>query len=212
MASLMTERNVRIVSIGLALAASLASVYYWSDRWPTVGIAMKEVAIGGPFRLIGSNSEIVDTKTLKGKPFAVFFGYTRCPEACPTIMMELSQLLGEGGDAAKDFRVFFITVDPARDTPDTLREYMSNFDRRIVGLSGTEAEIADVAKLYRAFYQKVPTSSGDYTMNHTAVVYLMNDEGLASSVIGFGDPHEVALNKLKRLLDGHAAKIIDPAR
>ena len=134
------------------------------------------VQIGGTFALTSHEGKRVTDKDFAGKPFALFFGFANCPDICPTTLLELTNRMSELGPLAKDLRIAFVTVDPEQDTPAFLKTYLSNFDPRIIGLTGTAAEIADVAKKYRALYQKVPTSTG-YTMNHEASVYLMDKSG-----------------------------------
>lgn len=134
-------------------------------------------AIGGPFRLINQDGQTVTDQDLRGRPFLVFFGFTHCPEICPTTLFEVSEIfrkLGPDGDRA---RAIFITVDPERDTPKALKEYLSSFDPRLLGLTGDLDSIAAVAKSYRAIYRKVPLEQGGYTMDHTAIVYLMDKQG-----------------------------------
>lgn len=134
-------------------------------------------AVGGPFELTGMDGTRVSNRQFEGAPMLVFFGFTHCPDVCPTKMMELSEIFRAAGDTANKARAVFITVDPARDTPDILKSYLSSFDPRIIGLTGSQAEIDAVVKAYRGYYRRVPTSSGDYTMDHTAIVYLMDKRG-----------------------------------
>jgi protein SCO1 len=162
----------------------------------------ESVQIGGPFHLVSSNGGVVDSADLAGKPYGVFFGFTHCPEVCPTTLYEMSRALKELGDEAKDFRLFFITVDPERDTPDFIKGYLANFDPRIEGLVPTLDQLPAVAKEFRAFYEKVRTSDGEYTMNHTATIYLMDREGRLASTLGFDEAEEMRMTKLRKLLTG----------
>jgi protein SCO1/2 len=114
---------------------------------------------------------------LKGKWSAVFFGYTYCPDVCPTTLQALAQAETKLGAKANQLQVVFISVDPERDTPAALKDYVSSFDPRIIALTGDDAAIAGVAKAYRAIYRKVPLKEGGYTMDHTAIIYLMDKEG-----------------------------------
>jgi protein SCO1 len=156
--------------------------------------------IGGPFRLKSQVGEIVDSAQLKGRPYAIFFGFTRCPEICPTTMMDMQRLVGRLGPEAKDFRVYFVSVDPERDTPEILRSYLSSFEPHVVGLTGTPDEIAQVAKAFRVYYRRVPTSDGDYTMDHTAAVYLMDAGGGFADALAYQENEDRALAKLRALL------------
>lgn len=182
-----------------AIVLAGAAAYIYLERQPT-GAVQPMVAIGGPFKLAATTGGTIDSTTLKGQPFAVFFGFTHCPEVCPTTLYEMSSTLGKLGAAAKDFRVFFVTVDPERDTLDFMKSYLTSFDPRIIGLRPSPEELAQVAKSFRVFYARVPTSDGDYTMNHTALVYLMDREGRFFGTLDYEEQPEMRLTKLKRLL------------
>jgi len=156
--------------------------------------------IGGPFVLAAARGGTVDSKTLVGKPYAVFFGFTHCPEVCPTTLYEMSSNLVALGDAAKDFRVFFITVDPARDTVDAMKDYVSNFDPRIEALVPTEEQLKQLVSDFRVYYAKVPTSDGGYTMDHTATIFLFDRTGGFAGTIGYGEAPAMRETKLERLL------------
>jgi protein SCO1 len=157
------------------------------------------VPIGGPFRLTSHEGRPFTDQDLKGKPFAVFFGFTHCPEVCPTTLYDLTQDLEALGRDADKMRVAFITVDPAQDTPELMKTYLGSFDPRIVGLTGTEDEIAAVAKAYKVYYRKVPTDS-DYTMDHTATILLMDSKGEFFGTSNFQESEEVRREKLRNLI------------
>jgi protein SCO1 len=184
-------------AIGIITLALLYVLLNPVDREQGTGVA----AIGGPFRLLDHNGQIVTDETLRGKPFALFFGFTHCPDVCPTSMLEISNDLNALGTAAKDFRVLFVTVDPARDTAALLKEYTGSFDPRITGLvPQEEAELAQMARLYRAIYRRVETPSG-YTMDHTASIYLMDAKGQFFGTLDSKETPAVRQAKLKRLLE-----------
>lgn len=164
------------------------------------GAVQPLVTIGGPFKLAATTGGAIDSTGLKGEPFAVFFGFTHCPEVCPTTLYEMSSTLGKLGDEAKNLRVYFVTVDPERDTLDFMKSYLTSFDPRIIGLRPSADELAQIAKAYRVFYERVPTSDGSYTMNHTALVYLMDREGRFFGTLDYEEKPEMRLTKLKRLL------------
>ena len=155
--------------------------------------------VGGPFALTSHEGKRLTDADLAGKPFALFFGFTNCPDICPTTLLELTNRLAELGPDGDKLRLVFVTIDPEQDTPAFLKTYLTNFDSRILGLTGTPTEIADIAKKYRAFYQKVPTSTG-YTMNHEASVYLMNARGRFVGTLSHQEPADVQRSKLKRLV------------
>jgi protein SCO1 len=134
-------------------------------------------AIGGPFQLTDQNGKAITEKDFRGRPFLVFFGFTNCPEICPTALFDISEIFNALGPDADKARALFITVDPERDTPEKLKEYLSSFNPRLTGAGGTPEQLAAVAKGYRAYYKKVPLKDGDYTMDHMATVYLMDKTG-----------------------------------
>lgn len=134
-------------------------------------------SVGGPFRLVDHNGKPVTDQDMTGKPFLVFFGFTHCPDVCPTALFEMSEIfraLGKDGDR---IGALFVTVDPERDTPEKLKDYLSSFDPRLIGATGDEAAIKSIEKAYRVYAKRVPLDGGGYTMDHTAIVYLMNKDG-----------------------------------
>ncbi len=143
--------------------------------------------VGGPFRLTNQNGAPVDERILTGKWTAVFFGYTFCPDVCPTTLTNLAQAADRLGPDAKRFQVVFITVDPERDTPAQLKTYLSTpaFPKGVIGLTGTAAQIASAARAYRVYYKKAGDGP-NYGMDHTSVVYLMDPQGRFSRPIAFG--------------------------
>jgi protein SCO1/2 len=157
-------------------------------------------AIGGPFSLTDQNGRTVTEQNLKGKPFLVFFGFTHCPDICPTTMFEISEIMKKLGPAGDRVGAVFITVDPERDTPAALKDYVSSFDPRIVALTGTPEEIAAVAKAYRAIYRKVPLKDGGYTMDHTAIVYLMGKDGRFITPFSLKRTAEASAAELRKYL------------
>ena len=162
--------------------------------------ALPGARIGGPFKLASSTGGELSSDELKGKPFVVFFGFTRCPEICPTTVSDISTWLDALGPDGKEIKALFISIDPERDDVASLKDYLSSFNDRIVGLTGTPDQIAAVAKEYRVFYAKHPLKDGDYTMDHSAVIYLMDRQGKLAGTLSYGDQTSDALAKLKRLL------------
>lgn len=136
-----------------------------------------QVAIGGAFQLVDQDGQSVTEASFAGLPTLVFFGFTHCPDICPTTLFEMSQLFEELGPDARRAQALFITVDPERDTPEVIKSYLGSFHPSIQGLTGTPEQVAAVIKAYRAYAKKVPTQGGDYTMDHTAIVYLMGKDG-----------------------------------
>lgn len=141
-------------------------------------------AIGGPFRLTDQNGQLFTEANLKGKWHLVFFGYTHCPDVCPTTLNELSLAIGKlDKEQQKNIGVVFITVDPARDTAAVLKSYVGSFSAPITGLTGTAAEIKQAAKDYHVYYAKHEQANGDYEMDHSAVIYVMNPQGRFTGTI-----------------------------
>jgi len=157
-------------------------------------------AIGGPFRLVDQNGKTVTDADLKGKWSLVYFGYTHCPDACPTALNDIAIALDQLGPKREAVRAVFITVDPERDTPEVLKEYVASFDAPILALSGSPEEIARAAKAYRVYYAKHPEPGGDYSMDHSSVIYVMDPEGrFTASFTHQSTPEEIA-ERLKKLL------------
>jgi protein SCO1/2 len=140
-------------------------------------IGQAVAGVGGPFHLEDQNGKAVSDADMKGKPFLVFFGFTHCPDICPTTLFDMSQLMQALGPDAAHTGALFITVDPERDTPAVMKDYLSNFDPHLRGLTGDQASISAATRAYRVYAKKVPLENGDYTMDHTAVVYLMDKDG-----------------------------------
>ena len=157
-------------------------------------------AIGGPFRLVDQNGKTVTDADLKGKWSLVYFGYTHCPDACPTALNDIAIALDELGPQRTAVRPVFVTVDPERDTPEVLKSYVTAFDAPILALSGTPEKIAQAAKGYRVYYAKHPEAGGDYSMDHSSVIYVMDPEGrFTASFTQENSPEEIA-ERLKKLL------------
>jgi protein SCO1 len=134
-------------------------------------------SIGGPFHLEDQNGKPFSDRDMKGRPYLVFFGFTHCPDICPTTLADMSQMLKQLGPDADRVGALFITVDPERDTPKVLKDYLSSFDPHLRGLTGDAAAVNAAIKSYRVYAKKVPLENGDYTMDHTAIVYLMDKDG-----------------------------------
>ena len=157
-------------------------------------------AIGGPFHLVDQNGKTVTDGDLKGKWSLVYFGYTHCPDACPTALNDIAIALDELGPQRGAVRPVFITVDPERDTPEVLKSYVTSFDAPILALTGSREEIAQAAKDYRVYYAKHPEAGGDYSMDHSSVIYVMDPEGrFTASFTHESSPEQIA-ERLKKLL------------
>lgn len=157
-------------------------------------------AVGGPFTMTSDNDgRTVTDADFKGQPFLVFFGYTHCPDVCPTELAQIAQVMKVLGPDTK-IKVLFVTVDPERDTPKVMKDYVANFDPRIIALSGTEEQTRAMEKAYRVYAKKVPAKNGDYAMDHTAIVYVMDKDGRFVSALNLDRPAKVAADELKKYL------------
>ncbi|MGY8706975.1 SCO family protein [Bradyrhizobium sp. 18BD] len=193
--------TTRPLVIATAFAASLAVgllILFWAMGG--VSKVAQPAAIGGPFQLTDQNGKAVTDKNLKGKPTLIFFGYTHCPDVCPTSLFEISEVLRAMGRDADKVNAVFISVDPERDTPATMKDYLSSFDPHLEGLSGDPAETTKVITSYRVYAKKVPAKDGDYTMDHTALIYLMDRDGRFVSPFNLKRTPEEAAADLKRYL------------
>jgi protein SCO1/2 len=198
--------NDKTSRVMLLLAAFLGglvlffgAILFISGRAPSpIGSAV--AGVGGPFRLHDQAGKTVTDKDMKGRPFLVFFGFTHCPDICPTTLFDVSQVLQKLGPDADRTGALFITVDPERDTAAVLKDYLSNFDPHLRGLTGDRASIDAALKAYRVYAKKVPLDGGDYTMDHTALVYLMDKDGQFVAPFDLKRTPEAAAADLRRYL------------
>ena len=175
----MTAQTSRLILIIAAFVAGLVlclSVVLLVAQRGSVPVPQAS-AVGGQFKLIDQNGRTVTEQDMKGKPFLVFFGFTHCPDVCPTALFDISEVFRKLGPDADRAAALFITVDPERDTPEVIKNYLSSFDPHLRGLTGEQAAVDGVIKAYRAYAKKVPNPDGSYSMDHTALVYLMDKEG-----------------------------------
>lgn len=176
----MTQQTTRIVTVIAAFLGGLAifsvAIFMMAGRLPTPIPAPS--AIGGPFSLVDQTGKPVTEADLKGKPSLMFFGFTHCPDICPTALFDMTQVykaLGRDGDKVQ---AYFVSVDPERDTPEVLKSYVENFSPDLVGLTGTPEQVAAVAKVYRVYYAKSgKTDTPDYLVDHSSIIYLMDPQG-----------------------------------
>jgi protein SCO1 len=199
----MGARTSRLMVIFTAFVAGLVVclgvVVFVEGRSAGTG-AVQAAAIGGPFKLIDQDGQPFSDQDLKGKTFLVFFGFTHCPDVCPTTLFEISEIMRRLGPEADRTAALFISVDPERDTPEAMKDYLSSFDPHLRGLTGDAAALAAVAKAYRVYYKKVPLEGGDYTMDHTAIVYLMDKQGRFVSPFNMRRTADVAAAELRKQL------------
>jgi cytochrome oxidase Cu insertion factor (SCO1/SenC/PrrC family) len=175
------QNNLRpAVIFGLAvllLAAALGG-YTLTQRMEQGG-GSGVALVGGPFTMVNQKGEVVTEKTFLGKPMLLFFGFTFCPDVCPTELQVMTAAITELGDAGRDIQPILVSVDPERDTPEVLANYVSNFGDTVVGLTGSAQQVAAMAGVYRVFYakQENPKDPKNYQMDHSAIIYLMGADG-----------------------------------
>lgn len=193
---------MRALLLTLGLAAATALPLAGCGQKDPAEASRSTIKIGGPFKLVDTDGKPVDEKSLLGKPTAIFFGFTYCPEVCPTTMTDMTAWLKALGPDADKLNVVFVSVDPERDTPQQLKLYLSNFDHRIRGYTGTPDEVAQTAKAYRVYYKKVPQEGGEYTIDHSSAIYLFDAKGRFVEPIAYQSPPDRAEDQLRRLIAG----------
>lgn len=187
------------------VAVAAAAFLYLNMRGPAEAPApatsteMAISAIGGPFTLTGSDGKPFSSSKLAGRPYAIFFGFTHCPDVCPTTLARLTKLRKQLGRGDSAFDIVFVTVDPERDGPTEVGRYSGLFGTPVIGLTGAQTAIDKVKKQFGIYSEKVPMEGGDYTVNHTATVILMGKDGKFLATIAPEEGDDAALAKLKRL-------------
>jgi protein SCO1 len=185
-------------AFAVVAAATFGSVFIELSRPPNTR-AGGPPAIGGPFTLLDDKGTPVSDASIRGRPTVIYFGYTFCPEVCPTTLTDLSHWMRMLGADADKLNYVFVTVDPERDTPKVMHAYVSAFDARIRGFTGTPEQIAKIASEYRVYYKRIPTSDGGYVMDHSSILYLMDPDEKFISTIAYQENDNTAVAKLRRL-------------
>ena len=183
--------------VGLAAVGGIYLVL--NPPRPETDTAMPLDTIGGPFTLTASNGQPFPSARLNGKPAAVFFGFTHCPDVCPTTLARLTKLRKQLGKGDDGFSIVFITVDPERDRPEEVGRYTGLFETPVIGLTGTPAQIDRVKQQFGVFSQEVPTQDGDYSVDHTATVFLLDRTGKFVATLSPEEGDSVALDKIRRI-------------
>jgi protein SCO1 len=198
--------NAKAARVMLVLGAFLSGLVLFfgailliTGRTPSA-IGQAVAAVGGPFHLEDENGKPFSDQDMKGRPYLVFFGFTHCPDICPTTLFDMSQVLRKLGPDAGRIGAVFITVDPDRDTPAVMKDYLSSFDPHLVGLTGDQGAVNQAIKAYRVYAKKIPLDNGDYTMDHTAVVYLMDKDGRFVAPFNLKRTPEAAADDLRKYL------------
>lgn len=190
----MTLKSVRTLLWALVVLVGAGALGAYFLARPAEG------GIGGPFALIDNKGNPVTETLLEGQPSVLFFGFTHCPEVCPTTLSEMVGWFDALGEEGKALKAFFVTVDPERDTPEVMDGYVTSMSDRITGLTGTRAEIDRMIANWRIYAKKVPIEGGDYTMDHTASVFLIDSKGRFQGTIAYREDTKTAVEKLKLLI------------
>lgn len=194
------SRVVPIVGAFLAGLVLVLGVFIYLASHSASPIGRAVASVGGPFHLEDQTGKPFTDQDMKGRPFLVFFGYTHCPDVCPTTLLEISDVMKALGKDADRTGALFVTVDPERDSPAVLKDYLSNFDPHLRALTGDPAAVEAALKAYRVYAAKVPLKDGDYTMDHTAAVYLMDKDGRFVSTFNLKQSPEAAASQLRGYL------------
>lgn len=185
---------------GAAAAATGAFYLLRSDEPAPTAAERYASAFGGSFDMVDQNGRTVTDQTLRGKPYAIFFGFTRCPDVCPTTLSRMAALRKQLGADGDKFEIVFVSVDREHDKARDIGEYVKLFNTPIIALTGSDAQTARIVKAFHVYYAKVPIEGGDYTIDHTASVFLMDRDGKFVATIDHKEGQQTALDKLKRLM------------
>lgn len=199
----MSSRALNIVgAVTIVVMAAIAAALFLVDGGTTRQVQRDdERPYGGPFTMVDGQGRTVTERDFKDRPLVVFFGFTHCPDVCPTTLIEMADLMAKLGADADRMTVLFVTVDPERDTPEIMRDYAEGFDRRFVGLTGSVEQVTAMANAWGVYFKKIPTASGDYSMDHTATVFLMTRKGGLKGTLDLHDrTPDVNLKKLRALV------------
>lgn len=183
-----------LIGILVLMAAGVGYITFDWYRWQYAG-----KSFGQPFTLVDQTGQPITEKAFRGHPSAVFFGFTHCPEVCPTTLFELDGWLTQLGDEGSDIGAYFVSIDPERDTPELLDGYVSNVSDRITGITGEPDKVFAMAESFGIYWRKVELEDGDYTMDHTASILLLDSAGDFWGTIAYGENPDNAVAKLKRL-------------
>ena len=196
-------KSVRIVLWVLVACAAIAFAFLLfarrDDPRPTASAATK-LTLGGPFTLTDARGQRYGSAQLAGTPYVIFFGFTHCPDVCPTTLARLARLRSQAGGGETTPQILFVTVDPERDGPAEVGKYGQLFGSPVVGLTGSPAEIEQVKKQFGIFSRKVPDDSGGYTVDHSAAALLFDRQGKFVATIVPEEPDSAALDKIKRVV------------
>ncbi len=195
-------RTTRFILWGLVALTALTMTYLFLTGGSGLQSDQQVVGrvLGSEFTLTRHDGNPITNKDLLGKPHAMFFGFTNCPEVCPTALLRMGAWLDELGKDGDRIGVYFVTVDPGRDTATHMSEYLSSFDPRIIGITGKISKVEEMLRSFKVYFNRVELEDGDYTMDHTATIYLLNSEGRFVRSIAYGENSQTAVAKLRLML------------
>jgi len=192
-------RRILMIAAGLAIVIFAFAAYQIQSHEPDPPAA-NNIQMGGPFHLVDQNGRPVSDHDLLGKPTVMFFGFTYCPDVSPTTLADMTAWLKALGPDGDKLNAVYVTIDPERDTPARLKTYLTAFDPRIRGLTGSPQAIAQAAHDYSVYYQKAALQGGDYTMDHSTLIYLMDPRGHMAQLVQYGTPNDQVVAALRKLL------------
>ncbi|MBW8635789.1 SCO family protein [Hoeflea sp. WL0058] len=199
----MTAIRIFLLTFVVVLAGAFGWIAY---QWSSSNEALLEKPYGVAFDLVDQHGDRFTDKELHSQPTALFFGFTHCPEICPTTLFELDGWLKQVDPDGDEIQSYFVTIDPERDPPEILDSYVSNVSKRIIGVSGDPEKVRDMARGFKVYFKKVPTDEDNpdenYTMDHTASVFLLDKDGRFRGTISFGEDGDTAVKKLQNLISG----------
>ncbi len=205
----MTRKTALIGAVILFIGGT--AIWFATDRMLSSrqgagsATATGAISIGGAFKMTDHNGKTVTDKDFAGKYMLMFFGYTFCPDVCPTELQAMSETMKDLGKDADQVTPVFVTIDPARDGVKEMNAYVKAFDPRLVGLTGSAEDVAKIAKTFRVYYSKVvekdAKDSKDYAMDHSAIVYLMDRKGKYAAHFTYGTKPEVMADKIRAIID-----------
>lgn len=184
----------------LSVTAAVTGCSREPDAANSQAVATAKAGPGGPFTLVDTKGQAVTDQTLKGKPYAIFFGFTRCPDVCPTTMSRMALLHEKLGPDADKMNIVFVSVDPEHDKPEDIASFLSMFDAPVIGLTGDPAELERMEKSFNVYVERVPLPNGDYTIDHTARILLFDRDGQFVDTMDAKEPETQAVERLRKLI------------
>jgi len=196
------SRPTVIVSTIFIVLTLVGGAFALLEQWHSASTNSEQTSIGGPFTLVTGDGMTVTEQTFRDKWLLIYFGYTYCPDACPTTLNDIAEALTRLGPLAEKVQPLFISIDPDRDTPEVIGKYVKSFDPRIVGLTGTAEQISKVASEFHVYYAVHRTGNGpdDYAMDHSSIIYVMNSQGRYAAAVSSGQTPDALASRLRQLM------------